>query len=102
MAKTTAKTKVKAKKENAIVGYLRGTIAEVRKVHWPSRDEAWNLTKIVFLVTVSSTIFMGLLDYLFSRELQGVMQRNAIAIGFAVVVLVASVVAGIVASRRAA
>jgi preprotein translocase subunit SecE len=61
VAKATA-----AKKENAIIRYFKDTRAELRKVTWPSREEALNLTLIVFAVTVSMAIGLGLIDYLFS------------------------------------
>jgi len=90
--KKTAKTK--AKKENAIVKYLRETRAELRRVHWPKRQEAWNLTKIVITVTLSMAIFLGLLDYLFAMELSGL-------IGM-IVVLVISVLAVVILNRQRA
>jgi preprotein translocase subunit SecE len=54
------------KKENAIVRYLRETRAEVRKVTWPTRDEAINLTTIVLVVTVAMSILLWALDNLFT------------------------------------
>lgn len=50
------------KKENALVKYLRETRAELRKVTWPTRDEARNLTGIVLLVTVVMAILLGAID----------------------------------------
>ena len=54
------------KKENAIVRYLRETRAEVRKVTWPTRDEAINLTTIVLVVTVAMSILLWALDNIFT------------------------------------
>lgn len=88
--------------DNRIVRYLRGTRAELRNVHWPSRQEAENLTKVVLGVTVGMAVVMGLLDYLFSLELQGLIGGDAIAVGVAVVTAVASVVAAVIWSRRPA
>ena len=92
MAKTkaTKKKKVKPKKENAIVRYLRETRAELRKVHWPTRQEAWNLTKVVMAVTISMAVLLGTLDYLFAQTLRGIITGSAIAIG----ALIACVVVG--------
>ena len=101
MAKAKATKKAKPR-ENAILRYLRETRSELRKVHWPTRQEAWALTRIVLVVTVSMAVFLGLLDYLFALELRGVINREAIAIGIAVVVAVASVVVGLILSRRTA
>ena len=98
----TGRSKGKPSKKNAIVRYLRGTRAELRKVHWPTREEAWNLTKIVITVTVSFAVLLGLLDYLFSRELRGIMRGDAVALGVLIVVLVAGVLAAVVLGRQAA
>ena len=54
------------KKENAIIRYLRETRAEIRKVTWPTRDEAINLTTIVLVVTVAMSILLWALDNLFT------------------------------------
>jgi len=100
-----AKKKTKAGrtgKENAIIRYLRDTRAELRKVHWPSRQEAWSLTKIVLVVTVSMALFLGLLDYLFALELKGIIASSAIAIGIAIAVIVAGVLAAVILSRQSA
>lgn len=101
-----ARTKSKKKswqvwlQDNPVVEYLRNTRAEMHKVHWPTRSEAENLTKIVLGVTVAMALFMGALDYLFSRELHGLITGNAIAIGAAVVVVVASIVLTIILNRQ--
>ena len=58
--------KTKGKRENRIVAYLRDTQAEIRKVHWPSRKEARNLTSVVLAVMVAMSIFLSGVDYLFS------------------------------------
>ncbi len=55
------------KEPNAIVRYLRETRAELGKVNWPSREEATSLTMIVLAVIVSMSLFLGVLDFVFSR-----------------------------------
>jgi preprotein translocase subunit SecE len=62
-----ASAKGRQKKENAIVRYIKETRAELRKVTWPSREEAINLTLIVMAVTTAMAAFLGVMDYLFSR-----------------------------------
>lgn len=54
-------------KDNRIVRYLRGTRAELRKVAWPSREEALRLTGIVLATTIGFSLFLGVLDYLLSK-----------------------------------
>jgi preprotein translocase subunit SecE len=99
----TAKKKAKpGKKENAVVRYLRDTRSELRNVHWPSRQKAWNLTKVVLAVTISMALFLGLLDYLFAQELRGIVSGSAAAIGVLVVVVVAGVLTAVILGRQTA
>ncbi len=98
MAKA-AKAKT-AKRENAIVRYLRETRAELRKVHWPTRQETWRLTQIVLAVTVGMAIFLWLMDVLFSWWLSGVLKSDPWRIGLSVAVLVLSIIAGVVFGRQ--
>ena len=86
--------------DNALVQYLRDTRAELRKVHWPSRQEAENLTKIVLVVTVSMAALLGLLDYLFSLELGGLVSSSPVAIGVLIFVAVASALAVVIVNRQ--
>ena len=99
----TAKRKAKpGKKDNAVVRYLLDTRSELRKVHWPTRQEAWNLTKVVLAVTISMALLLGLLDYLFAQELRGIVSGSAAAIGVLVVVVVGGVLTGVILGRQAA
>jgi preprotein translocase subunit SecE len=59
------KTPVKA--PNRFVRWYRETIGELRKVTWPTRQEATRLTRIVLYVVAASSIFLGIMDFLFSR-----------------------------------
>ena len=64
-----AKKKIKktSKKQSGITRLYRETVGELRKVTWPTRQEAVNLTGIVLIVTFSMSAFLGIVDYLFSR-----------------------------------
>lgn len=53
-----------APKENRLTQYFRETRAELRKVVWPTRQEALNLTIIVVGTVVAMSIFFGAIDYL--------------------------------------
>ena len=64
MAKSRAASR---KKPNAIVRFFRETVAELKKVNWPTRKEATQLTVIVLLVVIAMSTLLGVLDYLFSR-----------------------------------
>ena len=54
-------------KSGGIRGFYWETIAELKKVSWPTRSEAIQLTRVVLIVIVSVGLFLGLLDFLFSR-----------------------------------
>lgn len=56
--------KLTDKKDNAIARFYRETVGELRKVSWPTRAEAMNLTKIVIAVLVVMAIFLGAVDLL--------------------------------------
>jgi preprotein translocase subunit SecE len=60
------KPKSKRRKENAIVRYFRQTWVELKKTTWPSRSEGAKLTGIVLAVTVTMSLLLGLIDWLFS------------------------------------
>ncbi|MBN1537801.1 MAG: preprotein translocase subunit SecE [Anaerolineales bacterium] len=55
------------KRTNKITLYFRETVGELKKVNWPTRREALNLTGIVLLVVIGMTAFLGLLDYTFTE-----------------------------------
>lgn len=56
----------KIKKENRLQRWWRETIGELRKVSWPTPQDAWRLTKIVLIVMLSMSVLLGLLDWVFS------------------------------------
>ena len=64
------------KEPNAIVRYYRETVGELRKVVWPTREEAWRLTQIVLIVITVMAIILGTADYLF-----GLLIRFLIGLG---------------------
>lgn len=64
-----------APRENAIGRYLRETRGELRKVTWPTREEAWRLTAIVLGVTAAFAVFMWAWDLLFATSLNQLVQR---------------------------
>jgi preprotein translocase subunit SecE len=53
-------------KENRVMQYFRETRAELRKVVWPTREEAINLTIIVVATVVGMSVFLGVFDYVFT------------------------------------
>ncbi|HNY84059.1 MAG TPA: preprotein translocase subunit SecE [Anaerolineaceae bacterium] len=47
--------------------FWRETVGELRKVTWPTPEEAWALTKIVLIVTVIMSLILGVMDYVFQK-----------------------------------
>ena len=67
MAKSEKKAARRKPKQNFIRRYLNETIGELRKVSWPTRREAMNLTAIVLVVIVVMSMFLGTLDFVFRQ-----------------------------------
>lgn len=56
------KQKKVVKRPNSVVRFYRETAGELHKVSWPTRKEAWHLTRIVLAVLVVMAIYLGGLD----------------------------------------
>jgi preprotein translocase subunit SecE len=59
--------KATRKQPNAITRYFRETVGELRKVSWPTRQEATNLTIVVLIVIVMMSAYLGVFDFIYSR-----------------------------------
>jgi preprotein translocase subunit SecE len=59
--------------ENRLVRYLKETRAELRRVTWPTREQAINLTLIVLAVTIAMAVFLGACDLLFATIMQAIL-----------------------------
>jgi len=57
----------KKSKPGRIRKFYRETIAELKKVSWPTRAEAISLTRVVLVVILVMGAFLGLLDFLFTQ-----------------------------------
>ncbi len=62
-----AEKKVQPKKPNKLVKWWNETVGELRKVVWPTREEAWRMTKIVLVVVFGMAAFLGVVDFAFSE-----------------------------------
>ncbi len=60
-----AKTRT-AVTENRLQRQYREIKSELKKVTWPSRQEATNLSTIVIAVAIAVGLFLGGIDYVFS------------------------------------
>lgn len=64
------------KKENFIMQYFRETWAELRKVNWPTFDEAKNLTLVVVVTIFAMSVFLGVfVDSVFSYLVRFLLAR---------------------------
>lgn len=51
--------------KNAFTTYVRESYEELRRVTWPTRNQAIRLSAIVLSFVVVSALFIGLVDYVF-------------------------------------
>jgi len=50
---------------NRLKSYLQESWIELRRVNWPTRKEAINLTLVVIIFSIIVMVFLGVLDGLF-------------------------------------
>lgn len=55
------------KKPSRLVKWWNETIGELRKVSWPTKEDALRMTKIVLVVVVAMAVFLGVVDFIFSE-----------------------------------
>jgi len=57
---------------NKLKEYLKGSLAEMKKVVWPTKKQTINYSIIVIAMSIGVAIFFSLLDYLFNYILSSV------------------------------
>ncbi len=62
-------------RENRLARFWRETIAELKKVVWPTRDQAVNLTIIVIVTVVAMSAFLGGVDYILTQIVRLIVAR---------------------------
>lgn len=102
-----ANQEIAEKKSSSLAGlfepvreYLRETAGELRKVHWPTPQEARNLTAVVMAVMLTMALFLGLFDFLFERLMLEVLRLNLIAIAIATAIALSILVIVFFPSRE--
>ncbi len=95
MAKVTGRTEQNlfARVIGPILRYLRETRAELRKVTWPTREEALHLTLIVLGTTIVMSILLGIADFIFGRIMAGVIIGDLLLIIVGILTVIGGVVA---------
>jgi len=87
-SKSSAPVATVAKEEQAVVKYFKETRAELRKVTWPTQEEAKSLTLIITAVSVAMALFLGIFDYIFQMVVAGVISGDWLRIILAVLLSV--------------
>jgi len=59
-------SEAKVKKGNPLVDYLQDSFQELKKVTWPTRNQAVRLTLLVLGFCVAAAVVIGLMDGIFS------------------------------------
>lgn len=58
-------SEAKAKKGSAMVDYLQDSVQELKKVTWPTRNQAVRLTLLVLGFCIAAAVVIGVIDGLF-------------------------------------
>lgn len=59
-----------SKRSGLSLQFFRDIIAELRRVTWPSREQATRLTVLVIIISISVGIILGVFDMMFSRGIK--------------------------------
>lgn len=59
----------------SLTTYLKETYAELKKVTWPTRQEAFKSTLTVIAFSLIVAAFLGAIDYVFSLGLNYLIER---------------------------
>ena len=54
-------------KGNFVIGFFNEVKEEARQVTWPTKQEATHMTLIVIGVCIAAGVYLGGLDYLFTK-----------------------------------
>ena len=95
MAKATSKTEqsIVTRTVEPVLRYFRDTRAELRKVTWPTREEAWKLTLIVLGTVLVMSIILGAADFIFGKIMQGIIVGNLVWVAVGVIICIATAAA---------
>jgi preprotein translocase subunit SecE len=72
-----AKAQGLRRRQNFVTRIARETVGELRKVSWPTRQEATQLTILVLAVVLVSSAILGALDLVFQRLIGAIVALGA-------------------------
>jgi preprotein translocase subunit SecE len=55
---------------NKLITYIKESLAEMKKVTWPSKKETYRYTVLVIVLSLAVAAFLGALDYIFNFGFQ--------------------------------
>ncbi|MHB8904094.1 MAG: preprotein translocase subunit SecE [Patescibacteria group bacterium] len=55
---------------NKLTNYLKESVAEMKKVTWPTKKETYNYTMIVIGLSLGVAIFLGAWDFIFKQAFE--------------------------------
>lgn len=58
-----------------IIQYFKDSKQELKRVVWPNKKEATNLTLLVILISLSVAFFLGFIDWLLTIAVERFMSR---------------------------
>jgi preprotein translocase subunit SecE len=64
-------------KENAVTRYIKGSLEELGKVTWPTKNQAVKLTVIVFVFVLIAAVFLTFVDFGFNWIYTYILTLNA-------------------------
>jgi preprotein translocase subunit SecE len=56
--------------------YLKESMAELKKVTWPTKLQTQNYTLLVLGVTIAMALFLGIVDQIFNLGLKALLSRG--------------------------
>lgn len=59
---------------NKLTNYIKASIAEMKKVTWPSKKETYRYTVLVIVISLGIAAFLGFLDYIFNLGLENIIK----------------------------
>jgi len=60
---------------NKVINYLKEVKLELSKVTWPKKNQVIKLTLIVFVISAIVAIYVGGLDFIFTKALEFIVKR---------------------------
>jgi preprotein translocase SecE subunit len=67
---------VRIRTERLSMDFFRDAWNELKKVHWPTLEQARNLTALVIAVSVSTGVILGGMDFVLSKFFEFILQTQ--------------------------